>query len=190
MPSSFNKWLKPTFYLPPFFTDICVIEWIPKERTDPENQSAQSSVLGCRRKLIRLMDSLLFPVPEDSSLLIGEPVLRLPCDAHHPRQLRVPRHDRAHQRGRVSSYHTISADDNLESWLNILQMMFGCFKLIASGWPQPKLQINCTVNVKLRATNEIKLWSTETKVRVLNFGFFTFAQILSQLLSCFLQSLL
>ena len=55
--TSFNKWLKPTFYLPPFFTDICVIEWIPKERTDPENQSAQSSVLGCRRKLIRLMDS-------------------------------------------------------------------------------------------------------------------------------------
>ena len=41
-------------------------------------------------------------VAEGRCLHFCEPIFRLPGDADHPGQLRLPRHDRAHQRGRVS----------------------------------------------------------------------------------------
>ena len=44
----------------------------------------------------------LISVAEGRRLHLREPVFWLPCDADHPGQLRLPRHDRAHQRGGVS----------------------------------------------------------------------------------------
>ena len=126
----------------------CMIECVSwewdceREERDGEKQSAQSSVLRSRRKLIRdwwidsppsyylllkhppsyfkthrfiapyylplLVYMILFSVPQDCRLPISEPVLWLPGDAHHPRQLCVPRHDRAYQRGWVCA-HSITS---------------------------------------------------------------------------------
>ena len=56
-------------------------------------------------KTVEPLTGLLFALsgPELRSLPLYESVLRLHCDAHHPGQLYLPRHDEADRRGRVST---------------------------------------------------------------------------------------
>ena len=134
--------LKSTFYLPPFH--CCWHVWVSVswesacEREKWWRKAIWSIFSSWIPPKIDKTDrfttsySLLFPVPQDCSLLISEPVLWLPSDADHPRQLRISRHDRAHQRGWVSSYIKYS---NIQIWPRLSTRLSKCSYHNLASWP-------------------------------------------------------